>query len=120
MTETTDQLSEEDRRTFAGIHLMRYFVACIEAHAEDSEPISPEDMTPPDSRDELEMVVTMATAIVTGGSGDNHEERCVKIFKALADMLADRGAELEGLMQNIIHDEPRQALVIRIKTGTKP
>jgi hypothetical protein len=117
----TSALTEDQRRTFAGVHLMRYFMECVKANAEDREPPSPEDLPPPEGEGELDSLWTGAAAILTGHPGWQYERRTLQVFEALADMLAARGAELEGMMHEIIHDEPRQAMVIRMKVpGAAP
>ena len=119
--DTTDQpdepMTEEQRRAFAGIHLMRYFIECVNAHAEGREPCSPEDMPQPENTGQINDVVETATAILTGHPGDRYEARTMLNFAALADMLAARGAELEGILHEIIHQEPRRAMIIRMRAA---
>lgn len=111
-----DQMPYEIRAMTAGVFLARHLLRCIDAHGNGDDPPEPEMDVLGDDQG-IQRILDFSAAILGISDQEDYEQRLLRFFQALAEMIALQGAELECMMHSTLHDDDeRQAFVMRVKT----
>lgn len=119
MIQDTDDSQDLSRAAAAGAMLACFFEACVQAAAAGKPwPDLDEVIDDAGERGDPDVVSNAFSFIAaTLGIQDVRGRlRVVRLFTAMAEMLAERGADLENLMSDTVHDDPHHALIVRMKT----
>lgn len=104
----------EVRAQTGGAMLAHHLCACMWAVAND-KPFPEFDDIPWTDGDGVEAdVMTVCALLGMNPDTTRNKMRVVRLFQALAEMLAAQGAAIECELANVIHNEHRQAMVFKI------
>jgi hypothetical protein len=107
--------SDTLRRETAGALLVTHLAACARAVADGDDELPELDLDPWQGPDDVALAVATVTALLGHRPDDKRKQgRVLRMFQALAELIADQGAQLECDMTLVIHGERRHAIVCAV------